>query len=756
MLALTPFYPYFPDLTLDSSWVYAMNEAVVTGKVFGKDVIFTYGPLSFVYTHAYHPQTDVLMIIFSLFIYTNFFLTCLILSRGGFVLILMPLFLSQLVGRDSLFFCMPLGFLLLAAETLQRTTLRKSTWACITFILAANSLLPLIKVSFIILVIGCIGPALVLLSFRSRAGAALLAAWTVVILAGAWCYMGQPLSGLPGYFLAQQSIISGYGEGMSVPGPGIDVIIYLVCAFLILVACAIGAFARFGKMAVLPLFGLAIVLFMAFKEGFIRHAGQELVAGSTLLLSSLLFCLALRRRSFAIAVMVGIVGWAAISGARMPVDPPSTFSRFNADISRALEGIRIRMSDSSVFRRGFDEARSEIRKQLPLPAAKGTVDLYPFYLSAVFAADQAWAPRPVIQSYSVYTPSLASLNRAHLADPSAPDRIYFSIFPIDGRYPSLDDGASWPELIARYGVVATFNDFAVMEKRARPVTVGRGASLLDTDDALLGKEILIPTSSFPIWANIEIAPTLFGQVISFLYKLPPLYMVASYADGSKERFRFIPGEGRSGFLLSPTIRNADDFVALVGAPGEDLLGDRRPISIKIVGVAGSDQSLKPGYLWRRRYSIALRELNIPRDRRVLSLLFKPAAPAPSNPGKGGDCAIDIVDGMAPENAEISLKHRILTIYGWAVASASAGRPADKVFVALAAENGGQEVMVEASKTPRGDVNIFFKHPEMGDVGFKALINTTGMHGRYTVSVMAELGDQYLRCEKSRAFIVVSE
>jgi len=57
-----------PAFDLDAAWAYAMNEAVAQGKRIGIDVIFTFGPYASVYTHMYHPKTEILMQLGSLYL----------------------------------------------------------------------------------------------------------------------------------------------------------------------------------------------------------------------------------------------------------------------------------------------------------------------------------------------------------------------------------------------------------------------------------------------------------------------------------------------------------------------------------------------------------------------------------------------------------------------------------------------------------------------------------------------------------------
>ena len=61
LLAIVLFSPSpieYPMAGLDSAWSQSLNQAVADGKLFGRDITFTFGPLAAVYTHEFHPATD--------------------------------------------------------------------------------------------------------------------------------------------------------------------------------------------------------------------------------------------------------------------------------------------------------------------------------------------------------------------------------------------------------------------------------------------------------------------------------------------------------------------------------------------------------------------------------------------------------------------------------------------------------------------------------------------------------------------------
>src|SRR5207244_12767837 len=101
----------------------------------------------------------------------------------------------------------------------------------------------------------------------------------------------------------------------------------------------------------------------------------------------------------------------------------------------------------------LDQQNTAIRAQLPLPFVEGSVDMYEYELSTIFAHGLRWAPRPVFQSYSAYGSRLDELNVAHLKGRNAPQHVFLEVQPIDARLPALEDAGSWPLLLNRYRVV---------------------------------------------------------------------------------------------------------------------------------------------------------------------------------------------------------------------------------------------------------------------------------------------------------------
>src|SRR5262249_62137681 len=92
------------------------------------------------------------------------------------------------------------------------------------------------------------------------------------------------------------------------------------------------------------------------------------------------------------------------------------------------------------------------------------------------------------------------------------------------------------------------------------------------------EEVAVPGDG-PVWASLRIDQTLLGRLQALLYRLPPITVELTLADGEHPLFRLVPAIARSGFLLSPLIVDHGGFAALLrrdGPPGHPVGAFSRP------------------------------------------------------------------------------------------------------------------------------------------------------------------------------------
>ena len=562
---LVPLTPPMPEVT--DSEKFAMNYAVSQGMVVGKDVIYTYGPYSSIYSGQYFPATDFRMVVCCLYLAFSFWLPLVLLLknvdwRWTFTLFLA---LSGLIYfRDVLLLAIP--FLVGLAVFKELATKDKQGWLqnkyaplSIAILFAPFGLLPLTK-GTILLTCAAVSAfcALVLFVNRFKVLAIICLLTPIISMLLFWLASGQSLGNLYGYFTSMNSIISGYTNAMSVFGQPFEVIRYLASALLLLIAI----YRQKDIQQKYFLIGIySIFLFISFKGGFVRHDAHALLSATSLLLAALLLPFVGIRSKFSLfAIAFSLFSVAYIDGNYTRTTPTSYFNFAKANYSNAYNGIKNRIENKDWLNKRYEEALSNIRGKVNFPPLQGKTDIYSYNQAYIFAYGYQWSPRPAFQSYTAYTPELAELNKKNLEGTNAPDNIIFGIEPIDERLPSTEDGVSWSLLLAQYKPTQLINKYLFLEKKngvaVSPLQWAEGQRFH------FGQIVELPKSPQPLYAKIIIKPTLFGRIKTILFKPATLSISLQMTDGSTKQFRLAAGMTTAGVMLSPLIETTAEFNAL--------------------------------------------------------------------------------------------------------------------------------------------------------------------------------------------------
>jgi hypothetical protein len=740
VLLVVPFSPFVAGLD-GEPWRYAMNAAVANHLMFGRDIIFTAGPLSAIYTRAYHPATDSLLLFGSLLLAVALCLgfAAITPARRRPWLLLVPLIISQLPFEGAMLLALPFLFVLVgerAAEGRGRLTL-----AALYVVAIACTVLPLIKGTMAVAEVACGSLAFLALIRRRPVVAASMVGTCVVVLFGTWLYTGQPLGALPLFFLSQIPVVTGYTVAMAIDGNTWEAITFPFFALAVVVALTGTSVLQRWRVTLAS----AILLFIAFKAGYVRHDTHPTIAASALALAGLIAFVekpGVTRKGL-LGLLAGFSGAVVTSMAYQSYNVDEMQQRMSAAVADSAAGLVRRMVDPGDLRERFAEENERLRKTFPLPAYTGTADIYPDTTATLLASGATWNPRPAVLSYTAYTPSLAKADADHLRG-NPPSRIYFDIGGIDTRYPSLDDGLSWPILLADYRVSGFSGRYAVLDHGGDSGAVHFGPEV--TRIVRTGTTIDLGTMRRPVWAKIDIQPTLLGRIASLLYKLPLLTLKTHYEDGSSRLYRFIPGMASEGFLLSPTVADSTAFVALHSSEQQALLAGNYVTQMEVRGETGTR------WLWGAEYKLTLQDVDIgPSSSADALLLARPKLQAgPFNPLAGGDCSIDFIDDLPGSTPIVRTRSDLLVVKGWALASGPEAKLAEARDIALI--QGDATYLASVRTTPRGDIGIHFQHPDLLGAGFESFIDVRGMHGDFDLRVLQKSGDQVLMCASARSRI----
>ncbi|HMZ71954.1 MAG TPA: hypothetical protein PLG51_11050 [Pseudomonadales bacterium] len=624
LLAFAPFAPLLPGTELDDAWRLAMNQAVAQGLVFGRDIVFTFGPYAALYTQHYHPATYpaalLLGVLFGL-AQGTLLLSCLRRRHNGWLWTLAG-FLLLVDSRDALFFAYPL---LLTLVTCMESASHGSDDR-LRFVgqetghllaIALLGALPIIKGSFwpLAVMASLVGALLHGLK-GERLRAALFILLPLLTLLLLWGLAGQPLAALPDYFRTLSPIISGFAEAMSNRGLLWQVVVYLGLAAGIILATLRSAGPALPKRLAITL-AVGLFLFIAFKAGFVRHDRVHAGAISTGTVLAILAIQAthsakLPRSIVVTALLMCLFMHLRYIGPSLKGAPIASLQGISQGSFRGQQPI-------------YERRLKRLASQSPLPRLPGSSDLYPFDLTDLIASGNHWAPRPVLQSYSAYTPLLARMNEAHLRGAAAPDNIFFRIESIDGRFPSLDDGLSWPTLLSHYQITGSDRQYLHLQRRTTPATTQK--TVLTQQSHRLGEWVSLPSAAQMLFAEIELAPTLLGRLSMLLFKPDQLYLSVDLGHGEKRVYRFIPSMALTGFVLSPLVESTAEFAQLANGQPPSLHDTRVVQRIRILSsraVTRCGESLtfcekdpeKQGkgsnsFSWRSDYRLTLTALEIP-------------------------------------------------------------------------------------------------------------------------------------------------
>lgn len=745
VVVFVPFAPGMPWEGLDPSWVYGMNEAVAQGMAFGKDIVFTFGPYASIYTKAYHPATDHLMIWGSLYLAISFAIVAYLNFKSAawpLQIALLAVLSAVMYSPDALFFFYPMlvGVHVYRYATSSRLT-KSIGWRdflLIVILFAPFGLFPLIKGSVLIASLAIAVLSIALLAKRAQ--------WKLCLLIGStplisimlfWVLSGQTLSGLADYLLGLAPIISGYTEALAADGDPKEYILYVVATAVITgVQLREVQGSVYDKLVIVLIF--LCILFLAFKAGFVRHDAHAMISGTMILLGALLASTLLTFRGSLVVVLACTIAWAYIDAAYTKTSIHRIKESFNNTYSSAWAGLKQRIVNPNVLAKTYQDRVNELDARGGLPKLNGSVDIYSVDQSYLIASGNRWNPRPIFQSYSVYTPKLASINRMHLASDGRPDNVIFKVQPIDGRLPSLEDGASWPVLLSDY-VPASFDSGylflrsrnATSSEHNEPKKIGGGVYAL-------GEKIDLPKSDSPLFASIHIRKSFAGAILNTLFKPGQLAIRLTMSSGISRDYRIIAGMSESGFLLSPLVESTQDLGLLYA--GGDYLTDKRVKSIEIVATTLP-------LSWRKSFEIEFYELSFqPAPGFIDKMDFaKPRAGGfeKINLAPRCDGSIDYANGVSPVTGLIKASS-LLNINGWLAASVDPSEVPENVYLVLSGLE-GKRYFIDTKRTQRPDVGAYFKNSSLNSSGYASAANVSDLSGDYSLGLAYSRRNELFVC-----------
>jgi len=557
--------PLVPQL--EPSWMAAITFGAAEKLQFGRDIIYTYGPLGHLVFSTYSERLFTAQLVADI---------CL---KGTYIALICRISLRMRPVARVCFLAAAFAFAIVSFQTmfvfsiacLGWIVIKPSRWNDLLLIPAIlfAAIAALIKLTFLwfaLLVLAC---AAIVCVLERRVLRAIVA---ITLFAGAFCsawlLSGQEWGTLPGFLRTARETMAGYSKTMSLPCPEpiltaglrVGVLVVIQLGFLL----ARNA-RQFSAWAITLLFSGG--LFLAWKLGFSRADAHTLEFFYVACLMALALPAFFERnfdRVAAISNWVLVVLILAFSAGAI-ISQNANIGRTLGSILRSRSELNLKtLLHPSNAEEGWRASDQEHAKQFALPRIKETVgrsrvDVFGYEQAIALVNGLNYTPSPSVQSYCDYTPFLADLNAAFYRSERAPDYVIFKLQPIDGRLAALNYAEVLVRLAQDYEPLFVEHGYLLL-KREKTSRAPLAAELAPLGHGVsrIGENIPVPPGV--IWCDLQLKETFLGKLLAFLYHSPEVQVEVTTADGAATIRRFLPTLGSNGFLLSPLLISEDDFV----------------------------------------------------------------------------------------------------------------------------------------------------------------------------------------------------
>jgi hypothetical protein len=586
-----------PVKGLDPSWTVGLYWALARGLQFGKDIVFTYGPLGFL-NAPYYVDYGLwqIAVVFTLLMHSLLFISAFMavrqtaVGKGPCTKILSALPMVTVLalrsewgtwtsGEEIVMSAILLFYVYCMRTTQSRKFLDTLLLASASILLAIASLIKYnyaVDAVFLLVALG------VVLAFGSRKWVKVWLASVALYSASVfslWIASGQDIFYFGLFVWAGTQVTFGYSSAMAVEGVFLERM-FAVAAIATLLLTFL-YYLRYHSIGVTSLIALSLApLFVTFKSAFVRQdPGHVLEFYSfvepLLALVSIVTVADLARDFKRIQRVVPAL--APLLLITMIIFLPTTSLHNPAilNVNTSYEAERIANYENAFALFGntqqgaayLNSVKASIRNEYqlsPLLAqdiGNSSVDIFPWDTALLWAYDMNWSPRPMFQSYNAYTAWLDHINALHLNSPNAPQYILFAYASIDSRYPLFDEPETFRTILCRYQYVASDVNFALLHLSP---TKGCGTAIaIPETSANMGDWVPVPKANELLFARVYINYSLSGSLANTIYKPAEVYVSFQLSNGTvSSPYRFVTGNAENGIFVSGYVDSFNSLVQL--------------------------------------------------------------------------------------------------------------------------------------------------------------------------------------------------
>ncbi len=551
------------DSSLDFSWGAALSYFASSGLEYGKDIIYTYGPLGYMLKgsftdHAWATQIAG-NVILSAFVAAVYVRTAFILRKPGLLVVAVPIAYG-------------LGDTVVAATPCLVFTMlwlgdRRSRWESA---IAAGGLAALALVKFTVFLIAVpvvLAAALLYWTRGERRGAFVWLLAFGVVFGLLWTAFGGGAQAFLLYIEGSFQVAAGYAQ-MYLPAKlewleSVSRLAAVIAALGLtgllsrrdpgmLLNTAVWAFAAFAiwrstftradvwhARAFFSLLPMLAAVLLAPVEA---RSHRRVAAGLTVVVLFLTVTTLCRTNDETFTEAFPNRLWTSITATARNITHPGAWLIGNRGVLQARE---------SRF------ALSNLKSRI----GSAAVDVLGDAQAIAIFNRLNYRPRPAFQGFIAYNPYLIRRNYEHYLN-SAPPFVLFGSSTIDGRYLPQEDSAALAYTLFNYSLAGSERGYLLFRKQ-RDMDVLREMTPVETMRFEEGRAIgLSRWNAAPLWCSVTIEPDLLSSLRTAVYQPKAASLIV---DTVSKRFvhRFLPDPAATGFIVNPLLESPTDMAALL-------------------------------------------------------------------------------------------------------------------------------------------------------------------------------------------------
>ena len=498
-----------PSVGLDSSWLIGLELAIKNNFIFGQDIVFTYGPLAYLYSCLNIYKSSFEIILFHFFhvgniIYFLYYIFSKEKNKGKYLFLF---FISFLYGA-TLFTKLTLSFLFVCLFHMFHFLKYNNKTSIFIFSLYAI-ISPFIKVDFSFILffifISFYIYNLTIHQLKLKFHTIIL----VITVASVFILFSALNIDFTNYIHNCFYIINSYSDAMViVPSFFFPFICFGLIILLFYFSIILKLKTRKDfNMEIFGLFNVSIFIFLIFKYGVLRHDSNHFIPPLIYIIYTLVlffnFSSLSKKSNFEILIFAFTLTLLAQIESPLKNFEKSIKQEPSLDLNK---GIKLQKFSQPLLDKIGDSS----------------VDFLGSNISFIHFNNLKYNPRPIFQSYSAYSKELINLNIIKYESLTAPNFIFHEFEQIGNRVPYWNEPKTYLSVLKNYiiedSVIFDDRQKSLLLFKKRKVKKDLQSRVLIETIINCNENINIPKSEGVIFLELQYNYTFLGKIRRLLFQ----------------------------------------------------------------------------------------------------------------------------------------------------------------------------------------------------------------------------------------------